>query len=68
MVNMTKQSWTACLNAEQAAILAAFIQTGRVAHLYPRRRTITCNGFPPMTIPHAVAYMRGVLAKLEGGQ
>lgn len=52
------------LTISQTKIMTAFQQTGRIAILYPRRKAISCNGFPPMTIQKAVDYMSNCLRRL----
>jgi hypothetical protein len=54
-------AYAPALTAEQARILAAYIRTGRIAHLYPRKRTISLNGFPALPIREAVDRMRATV-------
>lgn len=53
------------LTLAQARILAAYIKTGRIAHLYPRKRTISLNGFPGLPIKDAIARMAQTLQEAE---
>lgn len=59
---MTKK-FKPALTANQAKILVDYIKTGRVAHLYPKKRTIALNGFPGLPINEAIAKMQATLAK-----
>jgi len=49
------------LTATQVKILAEYIKTGRVAHLYPKKRTIALNSFPGVPIKDAIEKMLTVL-------
>ena len=49
------------LTATQAKILADYIKTGRVAHLYPKKRVISLNGFPGIPISDAIIKMAATI-------
>lgn len=58
---VAEMAYTPALTPDQARTLAAYIRTGRVAHLYPRKRCISLNGNRLLPIADAMAQMRACL-------
>lgn len=65
MTTTNRTPWTPGLTPAQAAVLAAYIKAGYVAHFYPRKKTIALNGFPGLPVVEACKRMGATLDRIN---